>query len=185
MIDDLIKDAEERMKKAVEALKRDLVSIRTGRASTTLIDRLMVEYYGSPTPLNQLAQINSPEPRLLVVQPFDKNSMPLIEKALQKSDQGFNPTSDGKVIRIPIPPLTEDRRRDLVKTVKHKVEEGRVSLRNIRRDAMHDLKEMESEKMVSEDEQKRGNDRLDDLVHKYIREAEQVGDAKEAEVMDV
>lgn len=185
MIDDAIKDAEERMKKAVEALKRDLLSVRTGRATPSLIDRLMVEYYGTPTPLNQLAQINSPESRLLVVQPYDRGSMPAIEKALQKSEQGFNPANDGKVIRIPIPPLTEDRRRELVKLVKHKVEEGRVSVRNVRREALHDLKEMETEKMISEDEQKRGNDRLEDLVHKYVREAEQIGDAKEAEVMDV
>jgi ribosome recycling factor len=185
MIDDVIKDAEERMKKAVEALKRDLLSVRTGRATPSLIDRLMVEYYGTPTPLNQLAQINSPESRLLVVQPYDRGSMPAIEKALQKSEQGFNPANDGKVIRIPIPPLTEDRRRELVKLVKHKVEEGRVSVRNVRREALHDLKEMETEKMISEDEQKRGNDRLEDLVHKYVREAEQIGDAKEAEVMDV
>jgi ribosome recycling factor len=185
MIDDVIKGAEERMKKAVEALKRDLLSVRTGRATPSLIDRLMVEYYGTPTPLNQLAQINSPESRLLVVQPYDRGSMPAIEKALQKSEQGFNPANDGKVIRIPIPPLTEDRRRELVKLVKHKVEEGRVSVRNVRREALHDLKEMETEKMISEDEQKRGNDRLEDLVHKYVREAEQIGDAKEAEVMDV
>jgi ribosome recycling factor len=185
MIDDVLKDAEEHMKKALEALKRDLGSVRTGRATPSLIDRLMVEYYGTPTPLNQLAQINSPEPRLLVVQPYDRGSMPAIEKALQKSEQGFNPANDGKVIRIPIPALTEDRRRELVKMVKHKVEEGRVSMRNVRRDAIHDMKEMETEKMISEDEQKRGTERLEDLVHKYIREAEQVGDAKEAEVMEV
>jgi ribosome recycling factor len=173
------------MKKAIEALKRDLLSIRTGRATPALIDRLPVEYYGTPTPLNQLAQITAPEPRLLVVKPYDRSAFGLIEKALQKSEQGFNPASDGQVIRIPIPLLTEERRRDMVKQVKHKVEEGRVSIRNIRREALHDLKEMETEKMISEDDHKRAAEKMEDLVHKFIREAEHVGDAKEAEVLEV
>jgi len=185
MTDDVLKDAEDRMKKAIEALKRDMLSVRTGRATPALVDRVMVEYYGTPTPLNQLAQINAPEPRMLMIQPYDKGSMPAIEKALQKSEQGFNPSNDGRVIRIPIPALTEDRRRDMVKQVKHKVEEGRVSIRNIRRDVMHDLKEMETEKMISEDERKRAETRIDDLVHKYTREAEGVGQTKEEEVMEV
>jgi ribosome recycling factor len=185
MIDDLLKDADERMKKAIEALKRDMQSVRTGRATPALVERVMVEYYGTPTPLNQLAQINAPEPRLLVVQPYDKSSMSAIEKALQKSEQGFNPSNDGRLIRIPIPALTEERRRDMVKQVRHKIEEGRVSIRNIRRDVMHDLKEMETEKMISEDEHKRGNERLEDLVHKHTREAEVIGQAKEDEVMEV
>jgi ribosome recycling factor len=185
MIDDVLKDAEDRMKKAIEAVKRDMHSVRTGRATPALVERVMVEYYGTLTPLNQLAQINAPEPRLLVVQPYDKGSMPAIEKALQKSEQGFNPSNDGRLIRIPIPALTEERRRDMVKSLRHKVEEGRVSIRNIRRDVMHDLKEMESEKMISEDEHRRANERLDDLVHKYAREAEVVGQAKEDEVMEV
>jgi ribosome recycling factor len=185
VIEDVLKDADERMKKAIEALKRDMHSIRTGRATPALVERVMVEYYGTPTPLNQLAQINAPEPRLLVVQPYDKSSMSAIEKALQKSEQGFNPSNDGRLIRIPIPALTEERRREMVKSLRHKVEEGRVAIRNIRRDVMHDLKEMETEKMISEDEHKRANDRLDDLVHKHIREAEIVGQAKEDEVMEV
>jgi ribosome recycling factor len=185
MIDEVLKDAEDRMKKAIEAVKRDMHSVRTGRATPALVERVMVEYYGTLTPLNQLAQINAPEPRLLVVQPYDKGSMPAIEKALQKSEQGFNPSSDGRLIRIPIPALTEERRRDMVKSLRHKVEEGRVSIRNIRRDVMHDLKEMESEKMLSEDEHRRANERLEDLVHKYTREAEVVGQAKEDEVMEV
>lgn len=185
MIDDILHDAEDRMKKAIEALKRDMLSVRTGRATPALIERLMVEYYGTPTALNQLAQISSPEPRLLVVQPYDKSSMAAIEKALQKSEQGFNPANDGRLIRIPIPALTEERRRDMVKQLKHKVEEGRVSIRNIRRDAMHDMKEMETEKMISEDDRKRGDARLEELVHKYTREAEVVGQAKEDEVMEV
>ncbi|HET9493110.1 MAG TPA: ribosome recycling factor [Chloroflexia bacterium] len=185
MTEDVLKDAEERMKKAVEALRRELTSIRTGRATPALVDRVTVEYYGTPTPLNQLALITAPEPRLLMIKPYDKSALSLIEKALQKSEQGFNPSNDGQIIRIPIPQLTEERRRDMVKSVKHKVEEGRVSVRNIRRDAMHDLKELESEKMISEDDHKRAVDRLEDLVHKYVRECEHIGDAKEAEVLEV
>jgi ribosome recycling factor len=120
-----------------------------------------------------------------MVQPWDKGSLSIIEKALQKSEMGFNPSNDGRIIRIPIPPLTEERRREMVKMVKHKVEEGRISIRNVRRDAMHDLKELETEKMISEDEHKRAAEKLEDLVHKYIREAEHVGDDKEREVLDV
>lgn len=185
MTEDVLKDAEERMKKAIEALRRDLLSIRTGRASTSLIEKLHIEYYGTPTPLNQLATVTAPEARLLLVQPWDKGSLPIIEKALQKADMGFNPSSDGRVIRIPIPPLTEDRRREMVKTVKHKTEEGRVSIRNVRRDAMHTLKELEDEKMISQDEHKRASEKVEDLVHKYVREAEHVGENKEAEVLEV
>jgi len=185
MVDDIIKDAEDRMKKAIEALHRDLVSIRTGRATPALIDRLSVEYYGTPMPLNQLASISAPEPRLLVVQPWDKGALPIIEKALQKSEMGFNPANDGQVIRIPVPALTEDRRREMVKMVKHKVEESRVAMRNVRRDALHQLDEMKKEKMIGEDEHKRAVDKLEDVVHKYSREADHVGEAKEAEVLEV
>ena len=185
MTEDVLKDAEERMKKAIEALRHSMLSIRTGRATPALIDRLPIEYYGTPTPLNQLATVSAPEARLLMVQPWDKGSLSIIEKALQKSEMGFNPSNDGRIIRIPIPPLTEERRREMVKMVKHKVEEGRISIRNVRRDAMHDLKELETEKMISEDEHKRAAEKLEDLVHKYIREAEHVGDDKEREVLDV
>jgi len=185
MIEDVLKDAEERMKKAIEALKRDLLAIRTGRATPALIERMAVEYYGTPTPLNQLAQIAAPEPRLLVVTPYDKGAMGIIEKTLQKSEMGFNPSNDGRMIRIPIPQLTEERRRDMVKMVKHKVEDSRVAIRNIRRDALHDLKELQNEKMISEDDHKRADAKLEELVHKYIREAERTGDAKEAEVLEV
>jgi ribosome recycling factor len=185
MTEDVLKDAEDRMKKAVESLRRELTSIRTGRATPALVDRVMVEYYGTPTPLNQLALITAPEPRLLMIKPYDKSSLALIEKSLQKSEQGFNPSNDGQVIRIPIPQLTEDRRRDMVKSVKHKVEEGRVSVRNIRRDAMHDLKELEGEKIISEDDHKRAVEKIEDLVHKYVRECEHIGEAKETEVLEV
>ena len=185
MIDDVLKDAEERMKKALEALRRDLLTIRTGRATPALIDRLPIEYYGTPMPLNQLATVSAPEPRLLVVQPWDKGSLSIIEKALQKSEMGFNPANDGRLIRIPIPPLTEERRKEMVKMVKHKVEEARVAMRNIRRDAMHDLKELETEKMISEDDHKRADQRMEDLVHKYVRQAEVIGEEKENEVLEV
>lgn len=185
MTEDVLKDAEDRMKKAIEALKRDLLSIRTGRATPALIDRLPIDYYGTPTPLNQLAQVSAPEPRLLVVQPYDKGAFGIIEKTLQKSEMGFNPSNDGRLIRIPIPPLTEDRRRDMVKMVKHKIEDGRVSIRNVRRDVLQDLKEMEAEKMISEDDHKRASEKVEELVHKYVREAEHVGEAKEAEVLEV
>ncbi len=185
MIDDVQKDADDRMQKTLDALRRELATIRTGRATPALIDRMTVEYYGAPTPLNQLATVTAPEPRLLVVQPWDKGALAIIEKALQKSDMGFNPNNDGRLIRIPIPPLTEDRRRDMVKLVKGKVEECRVSIRNVRRDAMHSLKDLESEKMISEDEHKRADGKIDEAVQKYVREAEQIGEAKEAEVMEV
>jgi ribosome recycling factor len=185
MIDDVLKDAEERMKKAIEALRRDLLTIRTGRATPALIDRMPIEYYGTPMPLNQLATVTAPEARLLVVQPWDKGSLSIIEKALQKSEMGFNPANDGRLIRIPIPPLTEERRKEMVKMVKHKVEEARVAMRNIRRDAMHDLKELETEKLISEDDHKRADQRMEDLVHKYVRQAEVIGDEKENEVLEV
>src|SRR5918998_6378444 len=142
MIADILKDAESRMKKAMEALQRDLDTIRTGRASPTLVDRLTVEYYGTPTPLNQLAGISVPEPRLLVIQPWDRGTIGAIEKAIQRSDLGLNPNNDGQVVRIAIPPLTEERRKQLVKLVHGHVEEGKVALRNIRRDAMTHVKEL-------------------------------------------
>jgi ribosome recycling factor len=185
MIDDVMKDAEERMKKAIDALRRDLLTIRTGRATPALIERLQVEYYGTPTPLNQLATITAPEPRLLIVQPWDKGALAIIEKALQKSEMGFNPANDGRLIRIPIPPLTQERRKEMVKMVKHHIEEARVAIRNIRRDALHDLKELESEKMISEDDHKRSGEKMEDLVHRYVRQAEVIGDEKEREVMEV
>jgi ribosome recycling factor len=185
MIDDVLKEAEGKMKKTIEALHRELTSIRTGRASPTLIERLLVEYYGTTTPLNQLAGISAPEPRLLQVTPWDKGALGAIEKAIQKSELGLNPTNDGKLIRIAIPALTQERRRDMSKLVKHHVEEARVALRNVRRDALADLKELENEKMISEDEHKRGNERVQNLVDRYIREAEEVGAAKEAEVLEV
>jgi ribosome recycling factor len=173
------------MHKSVEALKRELMTIRTGRASPSLVERLPVEYYGTPTPLQQLASINAPEPRLLVIQPFDRNSFADIEKAILKSDLGLNPTNDGKVIRLAIPALTEDRRKEMVRSARKKVEEARIAVRNIRRDAHKDLEELESEKMASADEVSRGTDQLQRLTDRLVLELDKSVQQKEAEIMEV
>jgi ribosome recycling factor len=185
MIKDIMDDAEVRMGKAIDALQRDLGSIRTGRASPTLVERLSVDYYGSSTPLNQLAGISVPEPRLLVIQPWDRGSMGAIEKAIMKSELGLNPTNDGQVIRIAIPALTEERRKQMVKLVHGHVEEGKVALRNIRRDAMAHVKELMHEKMIGEDDERRAEHQVDELTKRYVTEAERVGKSKEQEVLEV
>jgi ribosome recycling factor len=185
MVDDIISEAENQMKKAIEALKRDMQNIRTGRASPGLIEKLPVEFYGTTTPMNQLGSITAPEARLLMVQPWDKNALGAIEKAIQKSELGLNPTNDGKVVRVPIPPLTEQRRKELVKVVKGKVEEGKVSIRNIRRDHINDLKDMLHEKMIGEDDEKRAQEKIEHLTTRYVHETEEVGAHKEKEIMEV
>jgi ribosome recycling factor len=185
MIKDVMDDAEVRMGKAIDALRRDLATIRTGRASPSLVERLPVDYYGSSTPLNQLAGISVPEPRMLVIQPWDRGSMAAIEKAIWKSELGLNPTNDGQVVRIAIPPLTEDRRRQLVKLVHGHVEEGKVALRNIRRDAVTHVKELLAEKLIGEDDERRAEQQVDELTKRYVSDAERVGKAKEQEVLEV
>lgn len=185
MIKDVLDDTEVRMGKAIDALQRDLGSIRTGRASPALVERLTVDYYGSSTPLNQLAGISVPEPRLLVIQPWDRGSMAAIEKAIMKSELGLNPTNDGQVIRIAIPALTEERRKQMVKLVHGHVEEGKVALRNIRRDAMASVKELMNEKEIGEDDERRAEQQVDDLTKRYVGDAERVGKAKEHEVLEV
>lgn len=185
MINDTLKQAETRMKKAADDLKHTLSGIRTGRASPALIEHLHVEAYGMEMPLNQLANISVPEARVLVIQPYDRSTMKAIEKAIQNSDLGLNPNNDGQVIRLIIPPLTEQRRKELVKLVKKEVEEHKVSLRNIRRDVLSDLKKLESEKQISEDELKRAQDKLEQLTSQYTRELDQIGQAKEREVLEV
>ncbi len=185
MIKDVMDDAEVRMGKAIAALRRDLATIRTGRASPSLVERLPVDYYGSSTPLNQLAGISVPEPRMLVIQPWDRGSMAAIEKAIRKSELGLNPTNDGQVVRIAIPPLTEDRRRQLVKLVHGHVEEGKVALRNIRRDAVTHVKELLAEKLIGEDDERRAEQQVDELTKRYVSDAERVGKAKEQEVLEV
>jgi ribosome recycling factor len=184
MIEDVIADAESRMGKAIDALRRDLGGIRTGRASPSLVERLTVDYYGSAMPLNQLAGISVPEPRLLVIQPWDRGATQAIEKAIMKSELGLNPSSDGQVIRIAIPALTEERRKQLVKVVHSHVEEGKVALRNVRRDAMAQVKELLSEKLIGEDDERRAEHQVDDLTKRYVSEADKVGKAKEQEVLE-
>jgi ribosome recycling factor len=185
MTADLFDDAERRMKKAIEALKQDLGGIRTGRASAALVERIQVEYYGSPTPLNQVATISVPEARLLVIQPWDRKLLTDIEKAIQKSDLGINPNNDGQVIRLNVPPMSEDRRRDLVKSLHKKLDEHKVAVRNIRRDIHDKLRDREKKKEVSEDELKRSTDRLQKLTDRYIDEMDKVGKTKEQEILEV
>ncbi|MEW6770676.1 MAG: ribosome recycling factor [Bacillota bacterium] len=182
---ELVADAEESMKKAVEHLKRELTTIRTGRATPALLDKIMVNYYGSPTPVNQLATINVPEPRLLVIQPWDKNVLSEIERAIMKSDLGINPVNDGAVIRLVLPQLTQERRQELVKLVRKKAEEERVAVRNIRRDTNDELKKLQKEGGFSEDELKRFQGEVQKLTDKYIKEIDNVLAAKEKEIMEV
>lgn len=185
MTADLFGDAERRMQKAVDALKQDIGSIRAGRASAALVDRITVEYYGVPTPINQVASITVPEARLLVIQPWERKLLTDIEKAIQKSDLGINPTNDGQVIRLAIPPMSEERRRDLSKSLHKKLDEHKVAIRNIRRDVQDKLRDREKKKEVSEDELKRSTERLQKLTDRFIEEMDKVGKAKELEIMEV
>lgn len=185
MIDEVIADAEDRMQKTLDALRRDLAGIRTGRATPGLIERVEVNYYGTPTPLNQIAGISAPEARLLVVQPWDRGALGSIEKALRSSELGLNPTNDGQLIRISIPPLTEERRKGLVKVVRQHVEEARVGIRNIRRDAVTHLKEMLHEKEIGEDDERRAEQQVQEITNRYISEADKIGKHKEDEVLEV
>jgi ribosome recycling factor len=185
MIEDVLKETADRMKKSVEALDNDLVNIRTGRASPALVERLQVEYYGTNVPLNQLSTISVPEPRLLVIRPFDPSSLPQIEKAILKSELGLTPANDGKVVRLSIPRLTEERRLELVKMVQKRVEEARVAVRNCRRDGLQDLRDLEKEKLVSEDDYYRGKDRMQELTDQYVEETDELGAAKEKQIMEV
>jgi ribosome recycling factor len=185
VIDPVLRDAESKMGKSVEHLAGDLATIRTGRANPALIDKILVPYYGTPTPLNQLAQISAPEPRLLVVQVYDKSQMGVVEKALRSGEQGLNPASDGQVIRVPIPPLTEERRREFVKLVRQKAEDARVAIRNIRRDEIHRVDQMEKKGEVAEDDSKRAHARLQKLTEANIEKVDAVAARKEAEVMEV
>lgn len=185
MIDDVLQDIRERMSKTVEVLQDDLLSIRTGRASPALVEKLPVEYYGSMTPLIQLASIAVPEPRLLVIRPFDPSALADIERAILKSDLGLTPMNDGKLIRLSIPRLTEERRRELVRVVARRVEEARIAIRNLRRDALKDLQEFEKEKMISEDDFFRAKDEVQSLTDEYIEKIDEIGQRKEEEVMEV
>ncbi len=185
MIDPVLREAESKMAKSVEHFGTELTHIRTGRANPALIDKVMVPYYGTPTPLNQLAQISAPEPRLLVVQVYDKSQIGAVEKALRTSEQGLNPASDGQVIRVPIPPLTEERRREYVKLVRQKAEEARVAIRNVRRDEIQRIDRMQKEGDIAEDESKRGHARLQKITEAQIEKVDALAGRKETEVMEV
>ena len=185
MIDMIKQEAEEKMQKSIEALRRDFATIRTGKANPSLLDKVTVDYYGTPTPINQLANITAPEARMLVVQPWDKSVVPNVEKAILKSDLGLNPSSDGTVIRLVLPQLTQETRKELVKKVKKKAEDAKVAIRNIRRDANESLKAAEKNKEISEDETKNAQDDIQKLTDKYIAELDGVLDNKEKEIMEV
>jgi len=185
MLNDMYIEAKTRMKSAHQALEEDLTSIRTGRANPALIEKMLVDYYGALTPLQQLASIGVPEPRQLLIRPFDPSTMKDIERAIMTSDLGLTPNSDGKSIRLNLPPLTEERRRELVRIVKNRVEEARVAARNIRRDSIKDLREFELEKMISEDDLKRGEEEIQKITDSFITEINQTGERKETEVMEV
>ena len=185
MIDTFLQDGEQRMGQAVDHLRHELAGIRTGYASPTLLEELSVDYYGQSTPLKQIAGISAPEARLLVVQPWDQAALPDIEKAIITSDLGITPSNDGRVIHLPIPPLSEDRRRDLVRIVRQRAEDGRVAVRNIRRDVHDELRELVREKEASEDELRRSESRLQNLTDQHVQEVDLIAEQKEAEVMQV
>ena len=185
LIDELLADARDRTGKSVESTRNEFGTVRTGRASPSLLDRIMVDYYGAATPLKQLATINVPEARLLTVQPYDQASIKAIEKAIMESDIGLTPNNDGRLIRMSIPELNEERRRDLVKVVRHIAEEGRVAIRNIRRDCMYDLRELKNEGEVGADDEKRAESELQKLTDGRISELDALLKGKEAEILEV
>lgn len=185
MIDDVLSEARKSMDKSVEALRHDLASMRTGRASTGLVEKLLVEYYGTPTQLQELALISVPEPQLISIRPYDPGAMKAIEKAIMQSDLGLNPNNDGKIIRLQIPSLTEQRRRDLSKGVSKRAEEARVSVQNARRSGLDDLKSFEKEKIISEDDLYFGRDEIQKLTDDYIKKVDDIAAAKEKELMEV
>lgn len=185
MVKDILEDAENRMKKTIEHLTGDFASLRAGRANPAMVDKIMVDYYGVPTPINQLSNITVPEARLLVIQPWDKSSIANIEKAIMKSDLGINPNSDGNVIRLAIPQLTEESRKDLVKVIKKRAEEARVAIRNVRRDANELIKSSEKEKIVSEDESKKALDDIQKITDNYVKDVDRILQVKEKDIMGI
>lgn len=185
MLDEVLEDAERRMKKAVEHVKEEFASIRTGRASASLLNRVNVNYYGASTPLNQIASIGVPDPTLLVISPYDKSVIPEVEKAILQSDLGLNPVSDGNVIRLPIPKLNEERRKELTRLVRAKAEEGRVAVRNVRRDAIEDLRSFEKEGEITKDDLHHGQDEAQKLTDRYVAEIDEMLKVKEKELLEV
>lgn len=185
MIEDIKKDARERMVKSVEAARHELSKIRTGRAHASLLDHVMVEYYGSPVPIGQVANVSAEDARTLAITPWERNMVQAIEKAIMTSDLGLNPNTAGSVIRVPLPALTEERRKDLIRVVRQEMEGARVAIRNIRRDANGDLKDLLKEKEISEDDERRGQDAIQKLTDQYIAEVEKLLEAKEAELLEI
>jgi ribosome recycling factor len=185
MINDVMTEAGKAMDKSVEALQIDLGAMRTGRASTGLVNKLLVEYYGTPTMLQELALISIPEPQLIAIRPYDPGALKQIERAIMQSDLGMTPNNDGKIIRLQVPTLTEERRRSLVKAASKRVEEARISIRNTRRDKLDDLREFEKEKMISEDDFYLGRDQMQKLTDDYIKKIDEIGAAKEKEILEV
>jgi ribosome recycling factor len=185
MINDITNDTEAGMKKAVDSFKRDLQKIRTGRANTSMLDGIKVDYYGTPTPVNQVATVQVVDARLITVKPWEKNMIPVIDKAIRASDLGINPVADSELVRLPIPPLTQERRKELAKVVNKQTEEARVAVRSARRDAMEMIKEAEKDKEISEDERKKGEKAVQDLTDKYVAMVEDIAKAKEKEIMEL
>jgi ribosome recycling factor len=185
MLKEVYKEAEDRMKGAIQTLDEDLAGIRTGRAHPALVEKLPVEYFGTQTPLIQLASISVPEPRMILIRPFDASTLKTIERSILASDLGLTPNNDGKQIRLNLPPLTEERRRDLVKLVHSRLEEARVAIRNIRRDSIKDLRDFEQEKMISEDDLKLGEEEMQKITDNYIEEINTIGGKKEKEILEV
>lgn len=185
MLEEIKKDAAERMAKSVEALRMELTKIRTGRAHTSLLDHITVEYYGSDVPLNQVANVGVEDSRTLTITPWEKNMVPIIEKAVMTSDLGLNPATAGTVIRVPLPPLTEERRKDMIRVVRNEAEGGRIAIRNIRRDAISDIKDLQKEKMIGEDEERRAEEDIQSITDKYVAEIDEVLAEKESELMEI
>ena len=185
MIKDILKEAEVRMNGAIQSLESDLAVIRTGRASPALVEKLSIDYYDSPTPLMQLASISIPEPRTILIKPFDGSTLKNIERAILASDLGLTPNNDGKSIHLNLPPLNEERRRDLVKVVHNRLEEARIAVRNVRRDTQNDMRDFEKEKLISEDDQKNGQEEVQKLTDESIEKIDELGKIKEAEILEV
>jgi ribosome recycling factor len=185
MIDDVLAEAKVGMEKSIDSLQSDLASLRTGRASAGLVDKLIVEYYGTPTSLREIASVSVPEAQLLAIRPYDPSALKAIERAILQSDLGLTPNNDGKLIRLQIPTLTEERRRELTKSVAKRVEEARVAIRNIRRNGLEDLRSFEKEKLITEDDFYYGKDELQEITDNYVKKADEIGEAKEKEIMEV
>jgi ribosome recycling factor len=182
---DVMAEMERKMGRSVEALKRELNSLRTGRATPSLVENISVDYYGTPTPLNQLASISAPDARAIMVQPWDRQSLSEIEKSLMRSEMGFNPSNDGNIITVPIPPLNQERRQDLVRLLKRKIEDSKVAVRNVRREGVDNLRKMERDKSISQDENRRTQDQLQKATDVHTRQIDDIATTKEAEIMQV